>query len=133
MQEFRLIARWISENYPSAEKIVEVGAGRTPQALAELKDELPSCELVATDVQEVPVPEGVKFVSDDVTDPEREVYQGADLIFSLRTPPELYPFLKEIARNVRADLLVKPASSEESPRWGELVNYSGTAFYVLQF
>lgn len=132
MQDFRSIVRWILENYPSAKKIVEVGVGRVPRVLRELRNRLPDCELVATEVREVPVPDGIKLVRDDITAPNSDVYRGADLLFSLRTPMELYPFLKETAMEVGSDLMVKPVSSEESPSWGKLVNYSGVAFYVLR-
>lgn len=132
MRDFRLIARWISENYPSAEKIVEVGVGGTPRALEVLREELPGCELVATDVREVSTPEGVIFRSDDVTDPEVDIYRDADLIYSIRAPVEFYSPILELADEVGADVLVKPASSEEAPGWGEVVNYSGVAFYVLR-
>lgn len=132
MQEFRKIAEWISQSYRVADKIVEVGVGEVPCVLAELRERLPDCKLVATDVQEVPVPEGVRFVLDDVTQPELSVYGGADLIFSLRAPPDLYPALTGLAEKVKSDLLIKPASSEESPRWGELINYSGVPFYLLR-
>lgn len=132
MRELKSISRWISENYRSADKIVEIGVGRATQVLKDLREKLPNCELVATDVREGPVPEGVKFVLDDVTDPEREVYRGADLVFSLRAPVELYPYLRNIARWVEADLLIKPVSSEETPPWARLVNYSGASFYILR-
>lgn len=132
MKSLRELAHWISENYPSADKIVEVGVGRVPQVLETLGEESPGCELVATDVQEFPVPRGVDFFLDDVTDPEVDIYRGSDLIFSIRAPPELYGPLRDLVGKVGADLLVKPVSSEESPDWGELVNYSGVAFYVLE-
>lgn len=127
-----MIARWISENYPSAKKIVEVGVGSVAGVLTELVDRLPDSELVGTEVREVPTPDGVNLVMDDITDPDLDVYRGADLIFSLRTPMELYPYLRVVARKVGSDLMVKPVSSEEAPFWGELVNYSGIAFYVLK-
>lgn len=132
MREPKLIAEWISENYSSAEKIVEVGVGRRDQVLSELKDRISACSFVATDVHEVSVPEGVEFRLDDVIEPNLEVYKGADVIFSYRAPPELYSPLENVAREVGAELLVKPVSSEESPSWGELLNYSGVAFYLLR-
>lgn len=133
MKEFQLVADWISENYSSANKIIEVGVGKTTEALEKLRKQLPQCTLIATDVRKVPVPEGVKFIRDDVTNPDSSKYREADLIFSLRAPPELYSSLKQIAGEVDADLLVKPVSSEESPSWGKLVNYSGISFHLAQF
>lgn len=132
MQDFQLIADWISKEYASADKIVEIGVGEANQVLIELKERLPDCRLVATDVRKVSIPEDVKFALDDITKPDLSIYEGADLVFSLRSPPELYPFLREVAIKVDSDLLVKPLSSEESPPWGDLINHSGAVFYVLR-
>ena len=130
MKELEKIAEWIFQNYPSAEKIVEVGVGGITRVLEVLNGKMPETKLIATDVREVPVPQGVEFVQDDVKDPEIEIYKGADLIYSMRPPAEFYPFLSEIADKSGADLLVNPVSSEESPRWGNPVNHSGVFFYL---
>lgn len=132
MNEFKEVARWISQNYPSASKIVEVGVGKRTQALSELAERLPECELIATDVSEVSVPEGVNFKKDDIMEPQELLYRGADLIFSLRTPQDLYPYLYKIAEKMESDLLLKPISSEEAPTKGELINYSGVFFYLVR-
>ncbi|KXA90554.1 hypothetical protein AKJ37_00100 [candidate division MSBL1 archaeon SCGC-AAA259I09] len=126
------MAQWISENYSTADKIIEIGIGNTPQVISKLKEELENCELIATDIRKVDTPEGVKSVKDDITKPELSFYENADLIFSIRPPPDLHPQLNKIARRVKGDLLIKPADSEESPSWGELVNYRGAAFYILK-
>lgn len=132
MKELKSIASWISKNYTSANKVVEVGVGNTTKVLSELRKKIPNCELIATDVREVDTPEGVNFMLDDVTDPDMNIYRGSYLIFSIRAPPELYSHLVNLARKIKTDLLVKPLSSEESPQWGELINYSGTTFYILK-
>jgi len=134
MHEFRAIARYISENYPSATKIVEVGIGRVPDAAIELQRLLPACEVVVTDVAELPeLSRRVKFVRDDITEPNLSVYEGAALIYAVRPPPELQPHLLEVARDVGADLLVKPLAGESMPlRGGMLINYQGVAFYAFR-
>lgn len=126
------ISDWISENYKEAEKIVEIGVGRTDQVIKKLKKDLPDCKLIATDIRSVSVPEGVEFRKDNVTEPKLEIYQNSDLIFSIRAPPELYTPLLKLTKEVKSDLLIKPVSSEESPHWGELINYSGIYFYLLK-
>ena len=134
MQGLRAIARYIAERYPRAKKVVEVGVGRAPGTAAELSRLLPSCRVVATDVREVKVPAGVKFLQDDVTRPNLRVYKGASLIYSIHPPPELQPYLLKVARAVGADLLLKPLAGESVPvRGGKLVNYRRTAFYVIEF
>ena len=132
MKDHRLVADWIFENYPSADKIVEIGVGESFRVLDALSEKLPKCDLIATDIREVSPPSGVKFIRDDITHPNFDVYREADLLFSIRNPPELYPYLKKVASRTDADLLVKPVSSEERPPWGELVNYSGLSFFLLK-
>lgn len=131
MQDLPPVAKWISKNYSSSEKIVEVGVGSRTKVLEGLKGELPECKLIATDIREVPVPEGVDFVLDDILEPDLSLYRDADLIYSLRTPPELCSSLAKLAGEIGADLLLKPLSSEETSKLGKLVNYSGASFYLL--
>lgn len=61
--------------------------------------------MVATDVYERPVPDGVAFVRDDVTDPDPAVYRDADAIYALNCPPELQRPARDIARRVGAEFL----------------------------
>lgn len=58
--------------------------------------------MTATDVHEQTVPDGVSFVRDDVTDPTRSVYDGADVIFARNLPPELHRPVRRVAREVGA-------------------------------
>lgn len=134
MHEFKAIAKYIAENYPSATKIVEVGVGKVPDVAIELQGLLPACEVIVTDVAELPELSGrVKFVHDDITEPNLGIYEGAALIYSVRPPPELQPYLLEVARGVGADLLIKPLAGESmSLRGGNLINYRGVAFYMFK-
>jgi hypothetical protein len=134
LHEFKAIAKYIAENYPSATKIVEVGVGKVPDVAIELQGLLPACEVIVTDVAELPELSGrVKFVHDDITEPNLGIYEGAALIYSVRPPPELQPYLLEVARGVGADLLIKPLAGESmSLRGGNLINYRGVAFYMFK-
>jgi len=134
LHEFKAIAKYIAENYPSATKIVEVGVGKVPDVAIELQGLLPACEVIVTDVVEPPeLSERVKFVHDDITEPNLSVYEGATLIYAVRPPPELQPYLLEAAREVGADLLIKPLAGESmSLRGGNLINYRGVAFYTFR-
>lgn len=133
MRELKLVARYIAENYPAA-KIVEVGVGHVPDVAVELKRLSPRCEVIVTDIQE---PAGllgsITFVRDDVTKPDLRVYQGAALIYAIRPPPELQPYLLKLARRVSAKLLVKPLAGESlALKGGRLANYGGVSFYVFE-
>jgi hypothetical protein len=83
--------------------LVEVGVGRRPELAAALVER--GCRVTATDVVDRPTPSGVRFVRDDVTDPDRAVYAEADAVYMRRCPPELQGPLAELARSVDADCL----------------------------
>ena len=83
--------------------LVEVGVGSRPGVAAALADR--GRTVTATDVYERDVPADVLFVRDDVTDPDRAVYRGADAVYALNCPPELQRPLSAAARTVGADCL----------------------------
>lgn len=114
---FSKIAQLISKLYPKARKIVEVGVGRSPHALLQLRSLLIEAEIVATDIDPEAVKElnqmGIKAFIDDVFKPSEEVYKGADLIYFIRPPSELIPKLAELGRKVGTDVLIIPLSEDE--------------------
>ena len=85
------------------ESLVEVGVGERPGVAAALADR--GRTVTATDVRDRRVPGGVGFVRDDVTDPDADVYGGADAVYSLNCPPELQRPLADVARRADADCL----------------------------
>lgn len=133
MRDFEAIADYIADRYPHARKIVEVGVGALPATAIELSRRLPDCEIIATDISpSPPLPPGVRFERDDVTNPRLEVYEGAALIYAMRPPPELQPYLLKLARRVSADLIVKPLAAESVVLGGRSVNHRGTTFYLFE-
>ncbi len=132
MEELRAVARYIAENYGSAYKIVEVGVGRMPETARELRHLLPECQLVVTDIEKPEeLPDGVNFYYDDVAKPNIQIYERADLIYSIRPPPELQPSLLRVARKVGADLLIKFIAGERVLKGGKLINHEGVTFQVF--
>jgi len=85
----------------AAGSVVEVGVGNRPDIAAALTAR--GVDVTVTDVHERAVPEGVRFVRDDVTEPTLSVYQGADIVFARNLPPELQGPLRRVARRVDAD------------------------------
>jgi len=81
-------------------RVVEVGVGERPVVAARLT--AAGYDVVATDVSDRSVPDGVDFRRDDVTDPDEQVYEGAELVYALRCPPELQDSLRGVARSVGA-------------------------------
>ncbi|MFC7213924.1 UPF0146 family protein [Saliphagus sp. GCM10025334] len=115
------------------ERLLEVGIGRRT-AVAEALVEA-GCAVVATDVHPRETPEGVRFVIDDVTDPDLELYADADAIYALNLPPELHRPALEVARAFDADFLfttlggdppLVPVERVSLPRETLFVSHRGT-------
>jgi uncharacterized UPF0146 family protein len=85
------------------DRVVEVGVGRRPKVAAGLAAR--GVSVTATDIRERSVPGSVRFVRDDATDPDREVYAGADAVFARNLPPELHGSVRDVAREVGARFL----------------------------
>jgi len=107
------------ERLATYDRLVEVGVGERPGVAGALATR--GATVTATDVEKRAVPDGVAFVRDDVTDPDRSVYRGVDAVYGLRVPPELQRPLVDVARAADADALfttlgadpvVVPASTE---------------------
>jgi len=122
---YDVLAEYISARYRG--RVVEIGIGwnfRVAELLAKS-----GLKVVATDMREIDVPEFIEFYVDDVMYPDLSIYEGANLIYSLRPPLELYPYIVRIAKAVGADCLIRPFGNEFSNE-GRLVNYKGERFYV---
>ena len=90
-------------------KIAEIGIGLFPDVAHALIEK--GTKVFATDI--VPVYyDGVKVIVDDITDPDISLYNQIDLIYSMRPPPELFPYMKSLADTISADLIVKLLSSD---------------------
>jgi uncharacterized UPF0146 family protein len=70
------------------ERLVEVGIGRRTDLARALADA--GASVTATDVRPREVPDGVRFVDDDLRDPDPTVYRDADAVYALNLPPELH-------------------------------------------
>jgi len=93
----------VAEVLAGYDVLVEVGVGRRTAVASALVDR--DCVVTATDIADREVPAGVRFVVDDVTDPDPAVYEGADAVYALRCPPELQRDLVSVAERAGADCL----------------------------
>ena len=100
------------------DRLVEVGIGRRPEVAAALV--AAGCDVTATDVFDAPVPDGVRFVRDDVVarrdaldgDPPGAPYD-ADAVYGLNLPAELQSPARDVARAADADFLFTTLGFEE--------------------
>ncbi|MDH5203146.1 MAG: UPF0146 family protein [Nitrospirota bacterium] len=97
---------YIAGNYRNA---VEIGIGHFPDVAYALLDK--GIKVFATDVNPYRY-RGLKVIADDVTMPDISLYAATELLYSLRPPPELVPYMEQLARMLSVDLIVKPLASE---------------------
>lgn len=137
-EEFASLVDYITKTYRHVPKIVEVGVGRFCKVAVELKKRLPQVEIIITDISADAVEEAkhtcptLKVAQDDVTNPNITLYKNADLIYSIRAPPELWPALAELAKQVDSDLIIRPLPQESPIPMANfrLVNFGEARFYV---
>lgn len=90
---------------------VEVGVGRRPVVADALADA--GTDVTATDRRIQSVPDTVRFVVDDVTDPDPSVYADADLIYALNLPPELHDPTLAVAREAGAAFMFTTLGTDQ--------------------
>ena len=64
--------------------------------------------IIMTDIK----PYHRQVVQDDITHPDLKIYKDAQLIYSIRPPEELHPYLQKVAEAVGADLIIKPFTTD---------------------
>jgi uncharacterized protein len=109
-------------------KAVEIGIGHFPDVAYSLIDR--QVELLATDILPLEY-SGMKVVMDDITAPDPDVYKKVDVLYSMRPPSELVPYMVRLAEKLPADLIVKPLSAEYLD--GRLTKYGHTTFYLWNY
>lgn len=107
LQDYKDFAEYIIKNYSHARKIVEIGVGKEFSVCEELRRNLKGTEILVTDIKA-----GNGITGDDAFTPRMEVYANADLIYSIRPPPELYEYIEKIAGKAGADLIIRPLSTD---------------------
>lgn len=114
------LARFIADNYAGARKIAELMVGKCPWLAAALKAIMPSAEILVTDIDPSAIAlaksacPSLRAELDDLLSPRIELYDGSDLIYAIRPPPELIPHAAGLARSVGSDLLIRPYWGEEA-------------------
>ena len=119
------LVNYIAGKYVHA---VEIGIGHFPDMAFALLDI--GVQVFATDIRPFKYI-GLKVVMDDITTPDLSAYTDIDLLYSLRPPPELIPYMVRLARTLSSDLIVKPLASEYPD--GQLINHKNTTFFLWKY
>ena len=120
---------YIINNYKNSNKIVEVGVGQVLMPSDILKNQLPKCDIKLVDIY----PANDNVIQDDINNPTDDIYNHADLIYSIRPPEELQKPIMNLGIKYDANIIIKPLFTEEInynlQNKLKLVNYKRTAFY----
>jgi uncharacterized UPF0146 family protein len=117
-------AEYLARHYSNV-PIVEVGIGSNFEVSKELKKH-------GHDVRSIDInPSLEEVIKDDILNPDLEIYKDCGLIYSIRPPPELVSYIAAVAKVVGADLIIRPLSTDDAPKKGELKNYKSAIFYKI--
>ena len=89
-------------------QIAEVAVGKFDM-IAEVLSSRENITLIKTDIN--PADESV--IKDDITNPDFRIYEGVDMIYSIRPPSELQPHLVNLAQKINCQLIIKPLTNED--------------------
>jgi uncharacterized protein len=113
----KCIGTYIAAHYDSA---VEIGIGRNTTA-AEIIHQA-ARNIRCTDIKKMISDSDLLLIADDVFEPDRMVYEGADVIYAIRPAIEMIPPMVALAKRVNADLLVYHLGFELYGDGGETVD-----------
>ncbi|MDO5850909.1 MAG: UPF0146 family protein [Methanobacteriaceae archaeon] len=121
-------SEYIIKNYKDANKIIEIAVGNYTKTAEDIEKKIKG-NILLTDI---------KFTNnniiDDITNPKIELYENADLLYSIRPPEELQPYMVKLSDKIDTDLIIKPYSSEflniTIRNKFKLINYKKTSFYL---
>ena len=99
--------------------------------IAEILSSKQNITLIKTDI----LPKDSTVIKDDITKPNLELYMDTDIIYSIRPPSELQPYLVKLAQEIGSQLIIKPLTNEDLNTGRvkmKLKNYNRASFYVLR-
>ena len=125
------IKNFAEEN--SCKKIAEVGIGFKFDVAIELNNHF---NLMVVDINEKAVKKakllGLNAYKDDLFNPNISLYKDVDLIYSIRPPRDLQPYILELSKKINANLIIRPLLNETPIKELKLKNYKGEVFYIKE-
>jgi hypothetical protein len=111
-------------------KIAEIAVGRFDK-IAEYLGGKENIALIKTDI----APKDETVIRDDITKPNLDLYRGIDIIYSIRPPSELQPYIVNLAIEIDSQLIIKPLTNEDLNTGKvkmRLKNFKKASFYTLR-
>ncbi|WP_407414839.1 UPF0146 family protein [Methanobrevibacter sp.] len=110
--------------------IAEIAVGKFDR-IAETLSKKDNITIIKTDI----LPKDDTIIKDDVTNPNLELYKDVKLIYSIRPPSELQPYLVKLAEKIDSQLIIKPLANEDLNTGKvkmKLKNFKRASFYILR-
>jgi hypothetical protein len=120
----------LSEVGESEVKIAEIAVGKFDR-IAEYLASKDNIELIKTDI----APKDETVIKDDITNPNLDLYKDMDILYSIRPPSELQPYLVNLALEIDSQLIIKPLTNEDLNTGKvkmKLKNFKRASFYTLR-
>lgn len=113
------------------DRLVEVGVGRRTDVASALVDR--GADVTATDIYPRQVPDGVRFVRDDIVARSREdpgPLYAVDAVYALNLPPELHRPARDVAHAAGADFCFTTLGGDPPTVPVERVTLDGETLFV---
>lgn len=120
----------LSEVGENEVKIAEIAVGKFDK-IAEYLASNDNITVIKTDI----TPKDETVIRDDITNPDLDLYKDIDIIYSIRPPSELQPFLVRLALEIDSQLIIKPLTNEDLNTGKvkmKLKNFKKASFYTLR-
>ena len=121
----------LSEAGDNDVKIAEIAVGKFDK-IAEYLNSKENITLIKTDIS----PKDETVIKDDITNPNLNLYNDIDIIYSIRPPSELQPHLVKLACEINSQLIIKPLTNEDLNTGRvkmKLKNFKRASFYTLRW
>lgn len=109
-------------------KVAEIGVGKFNETYSYLKS-FDDVEIIKVDID----PNDDEVIYDDITKPNLDLYKDIDIIYSIRPPSEIQPFLMDLKEKTDSILIIRPLFNEDlnvGKSRMKLKNYGKASFYL---
>lgn len=130
---YEKLAQYFAQKFKKG-RIIEIGVGFNFKAALKLKELGFDILVVDWNPKAVERAKELKLnaVIDDIFNPQLEIYNDTNAIYSIRPTPEMMPYLLKLAKTVKVPLYIIPLSTDTVPKGMKLENYKGLAIYKLE-
>ena len=121
------IGEYILKNNKPPLKIIEIGIGKYYDIAQYLEKN--GINITKIDIN----PSNENITKDDIAKPNLKIYENTDIIYSIRPPYEIQPYIMKLQEYTNSQLIIKPLTGEDlhkDCKKMKLKNYKKISFYT---